>query len=67
MLLLDSGHFCFGKGRGGDVDSVPSDGAPGWPRGACGNDCATEPLACQMPGPGVGALWEGPEECSSQF
>lgn len=49
------------------MDSVPSDGAPGWPRGACGNDCATEPLACQMPGPGVGALWEGPEECSSQF
>lgn len=48
ISLLDSGHFCFGKARGGDVDSVPSDGAPGCPRGAFGNDRVwwlPEPLA----------------------
>ena len=48
ISLLDSGHFCFGKARGGDVDSIASDGAPGCPRGAFGNDCVRwlpEPLA----------------------
>ena len=28
--------------------------------------CVTVPLACRMPGPGVGVPWEGPEECSYQ-